>query len=412
MTSIRHRRGAAALWSTTNPVLPSGEFGVETDTLRIKMGDGVTTWNSLAYITDEVSGLSTATPNAVIKRDSFGRASVVEPTSASEIATKGYVDLKTPDAQWPYLLGNKIGFVGDSYSSGYGLTNPTTERWPKLLSNMVGATENNVAVPSSGYVNQGSGGNSKFSTQAGLLDTNCQTVIMCGGINDAPLGQTDAQMATAVTAAISAIQSRCPAATIIVVSPMWHAGEPSPELLKVEDQIRDAIPTGIRFIERGPWIRLDRVEWQIFDGHPNAAGATAIAAWMRDQLGGTPNGAVYGHYVVPGTADVTLNQTNYPGWELKGATIWNAKSGWWDLSARLVMYNSVNGNLWVRENSRKVYLRSDSFSTLPMEREIHTEFYHPGGDLPIGFGYDANNTTTKVITSGNSKVWAKYLGAK
>lgn len=48
---IQLRRGTAAQWTTANPVLRSGEFGYETDTKRIKGGDGVTAWNSLAYAT-------------------------------------------------------------------------------------------------------------------------------------------------------------------------------------------------------------------------------------------------------------------------------------------------------------------------------------------------------------------------
>jgi hypothetical protein len=43
------RRDAAADWASVNPVLALGEPGVETDTLKVKVGDGVTEWNSLGY---------------------------------------------------------------------------------------------------------------------------------------------------------------------------------------------------------------------------------------------------------------------------------------------------------------------------------------------------------------------------
>ena len=49
MTQIQLRRGAAASWTSNNPILAIGEVGYETDTLRSKIGDGVTAWNSLAY---------------------------------------------------------------------------------------------------------------------------------------------------------------------------------------------------------------------------------------------------------------------------------------------------------------------------------------------------------------------------
>lgn len=55
MTRIQLRRGTAAQWTSVNPVLASGEMGIETDTNKFKFGDGVTAWNSLDYvITGEV----------------------------------------------------------------------------------------------------------------------------------------------------------------------------------------------------------------------------------------------------------------------------------------------------------------------------------------------------------------------
>src|SRR5271165_6819765 len=46
---IQLRRGTAAQWSSANPILAQGEEGYETDTGKMKIGDGVTTWASLAY---------------------------------------------------------------------------------------------------------------------------------------------------------------------------------------------------------------------------------------------------------------------------------------------------------------------------------------------------------------------------
>jgi len=47
--TIKLRRGTAAQWTATNPVLAEGEFGAETDTRKFKIGNGVTAWNSLQY---------------------------------------------------------------------------------------------------------------------------------------------------------------------------------------------------------------------------------------------------------------------------------------------------------------------------------------------------------------------------
>ena len=46
---IQLRRDTAADWTAANTVLALGEPGVETDTLKLKVGDGTTAWTSLAY---------------------------------------------------------------------------------------------------------------------------------------------------------------------------------------------------------------------------------------------------------------------------------------------------------------------------------------------------------------------------
>lgn len=47
---IQIRRGTAAQWTSANPVLAVGELAYETDTTQLKCGDGVSHYNSLAYI--------------------------------------------------------------------------------------------------------------------------------------------------------------------------------------------------------------------------------------------------------------------------------------------------------------------------------------------------------------------------
>lgn len=49
MPSIRLRRDRASDWSKANPVLGNGEPGYETDTGKMKIGDGDTRWNDLNY---------------------------------------------------------------------------------------------------------------------------------------------------------------------------------------------------------------------------------------------------------------------------------------------------------------------------------------------------------------------------
>ena len=53
---IQFKRATASSWSTNNPVLFAGEIGYETNTGKLKVGDGTTIWNSLSYLTADISG--------------------------------------------------------------------------------------------------------------------------------------------------------------------------------------------------------------------------------------------------------------------------------------------------------------------------------------------------------------------
>lgn len=74
MTSrILLRRGTAAQWASANPILGSGELGVETDTLKFKIGNGTSTWTQLTSyanttpsdLTSAINGLINAAPSAL-----------------------------------------------------------------------------------------------------------------------------------------------------------------------------------------------------------------------------------------------------------------------------------------------------------------------------------------------------------
>lgn len=61
---VCHAYATSAQWSNANPVLMGGEMGVESDTLKYKIGDGVTKWSNLSYasgiiVDEEISSTST-----------------------------------------------------------------------------------------------------------------------------------------------------------------------------------------------------------------------------------------------------------------------------------------------------------------------------------------------------------------
>ena len=49
-TRIQLRNDLAATWNSENPVLKKGEIGIEIDTRKMKVGDGITAWKALSYM--------------------------------------------------------------------------------------------------------------------------------------------------------------------------------------------------------------------------------------------------------------------------------------------------------------------------------------------------------------------------
>jgi len=67
---LQLRRDGAQQWANVNPILAQGELGIEIDTSRLKVGDGVTAWNSLKY--ERPIETESNTANTLVKRDADG----------------------------------------------------------------------------------------------------------------------------------------------------------------------------------------------------------------------------------------------------------------------------------------------------------------------------------------------------
>jgi len=122
-TTIQYKRDTAANWTSNNPTLAAGEFGVETDTGKFKVGDGSTAWSSLNYFEPEApSGPSYSfqgsTSGYTSGGNCFGNANVIDkfPFSSDSNAT----DVGDLTAARREVAGQSSSDNG--YSSG-GLTN-------------------------------------------------------------------------------------------------------------------------------------------------------------------------------------------------------------------------------------------------------------------------------------------------
>lgn len=91
MFIFKLRRGTAAEWTAANTVLALGEPGLETDTKRLKAGDGFTPWRQLGYYFSDESVI------ALIQRELAANPITIDPTDIDDIADQVMLELELPD---------------------------------------------------------------------------------------------------------------------------------------------------------------------------------------------------------------------------------------------------------------------------------------------------------------------------
>ena len=131
-TQIKFRRDTSTNWSTVNPRLGSGEPGLETDTGKVKIGDGSTEWNLLNYVF-----------NGFVA--SYANLNVAQylPTYTGNLKA-GNVNAVTGVYSPAYFYSNGVAFIGGGGSSTYSNANVTaylpTHTANVNATNLVGST--------------------------------------------------------------------------------------------------------------------------------------------------------------------------------------------------------------------------------------------------------------------------------
>jgi len=131
-TRLQVRRGTASGWTSANPTLYAGEMGYETDTGRIKIGDGTTAWTSLDYNAVVPTGFLAGSGLSVsIAADgSTVTYSLSDPTiqlaDISDLSSNARTFLLTPSsANLSTLVTDETGSGALVFASGATLTNTT-----------------------------------------------------------------------------------------------------------------------------------------------------------------------------------------------------------------------------------------------------------------------------------------------
>jgi hypothetical protein len=140
---LQIRRDSLANWVSNNPILASGEMGINLDTYQYKFGDGIKTWNQLPYAgTTGPTGLEGAnissSTGATGITGSIGPTGITGPTGISATGVTGPV---------------RIGFTGFTGPTGFsvtGQTGPTGSIGPTGYTGSTGSTENTGPTGPSG----------------------------------------------------------------------------------------------------------------------------------------------------------------------------------------------------------------------------------------------------------------------
>lgn len=137
---IQLRRDISTNWTNTNPILSQGEQGIETDTNKIKFGDGVTAWNSLdyAYYTkDESVALAKGFKNLIINgNEKINSRNFNGDWSSIAIGAYGYDRMKkastTEKSQTiedGYYIPNTTYTLSGTNITTQQLTSPSSGNW-------------------------------------------------------------------------------------------------------------------------------------------------------------------------------------------------------------------------------------------------------------------------------------------
>jgi hypothetical protein len=146
---FQFRRGTASEWTSANPTLAPGELGLETDTRKVKIGDGIKDWANLSYgIGGEDLQLITTAGNTTNRAITISNTTVSSNTVSGALVvtggvgvggnlnlggnlvvsnkilptSNGLIDIGSPTARFGtvYVSGNSIDLGGTELTANAG----------------------------------------------------------------------------------------------------------------------------------------------------------------------------------------------------------------------------------------------------------------------------------------------------
>jgi hypothetical protein len=111
---FQFRRDLANIWSNVNPVLAEGELGLEKDSTKFKLGDGIKTWNQLPYVGIEGPAGPTGSPGiGIVSGGTTGQA-LVKASDDDYDTTWSTISANPGGSDTQIQFNDNGSFAGDS----------------------------------------------------------------------------------------------------------------------------------------------------------------------------------------------------------------------------------------------------------------------------------------------------------
>jgi acyl-CoA thioesterase-1 len=173
--------------------------------------------------------------------------------------------------------GHALVIVGDSYSTGFDLSDPR-ESWAYETAANLGLKNTIAAYPGTGFGVSGHCGGDVFADRLGAVTASTKLVLVQGGLNDAIFDTSSTDLRSEGSAVVRSIRASAPKTRIIIVGPAQPRAVQKDAVDRVAAALQETARTsGVEFLD------LRSISFRSPDGtHPDDAGQQRIAAAVED----------------------------------------------------------------------------------------------------------------------------------